>query len=272
MALSDPPSKDQITDRPLRRRDHQSIRDAQTNSNTKHDISKDDGIFRFFDLPREMRDQIYDESLTFKQKYQSQHGIRLRGRRVVNPALLLVSKQFHQEYVERADRKTTLVIVDRNVYHGELLEVSKLPKQLTCATKLEIHLALACNGEADHITNGCRVLKELRMHRKWIVDLVRKMRRIGAIEIKVVLDPRDQGSVCERKFIELQYLFTNVEELQRLEVFHADYGMTGADWNFQKSRELVMEWTQGACEVRRVEMPSVKGEASSMGSVSGKED
>lgn len=210
-----------------------------------------DGVFEFFSLPRELRDKIYEEALQFKRKFEAQGGVRLRGRRIVQPSLLQVSHQFQQEYLECAETKTCLVIVDRDHYHGEMLE---LPTPVKYARKLELHLALACDSP-DHIMNRCRILPEIRMHRKWIGDLCEQMKHLDSITIKVLMDAHDFIADCEQNLLAEQYRFANIEALTCLEVYHCDYyvgAKSGAAWNFQRPKKLFMKWSPERGELRRV--------------------
>ncbi|TKA22895.1 hypothetical protein B0A50_07834 [Salinomyces thailandicus] len=205
------------------------------------------GVFPFFGLPRELRDSIYDDCLIFKRKFGPQYGIRLRGRRVVQPHLLLLNSQFRDEYLEQAQKKTCLVIVDRDHYHGEPL---KLPSVMKYAHKLELHLALACDA-ADHVMSGsskCKVKQELRMHRKWIGDICLQMKELDSIKVSVMLDFHEYISDCETHLLAEQYRLTNLEALTSLEIFHCDYYVgpktdSASAWNFSKPKSLIMMWS-----------------------------
>ncbi|KAK0942127.1 hypothetical protein LTR29_006372 [Friedmanniomyces endolithicus] len=205
--------------------------------------------FNFFGLSRELRDMVYDFSLTFKRKIRSQHGARLRGRMVTEASLLLVSKQFSREYFERAQYHTCLIIVDRPEFHGDSF---KIPRAISYARNVELFLAIACDSP-DHFTDQCRVVKEVRMHRKWIVDLCQKMRRLESISIKLITDPHQHIEACEAKLLELQHKLTNFEELKNLAVYHCDYAGKETGWSFASKRTLVMEWSAKDGELHRVE-------------------
>ncbi|KAK0259938.1 hypothetical protein LTS09_005272 [Friedmanniomyces endolithicus] len=205
--------------------------------------------FNFFGLSRELRDMVYNFSLTFKRKIRSQHGARLRGRMVTEASLLLVSKQFSREYFERAQYHTCLIIVDRPEFHGDSF---KIPRAISYARNVELFLAIACDSP-DHFTDQCRVVKEVRMHRKWIVDLCQKMRRLESISIKLITDPHQHIEACEAKLLELQHKLTNFEELKNLAVYHCDYAGKETGWSFASKRTLVMEWSAKDGELHRVE-------------------
>jgi hypothetical protein len=225
-----------------------SLADAKTV--TAPELSKP--AFPFFDLPRELRDEVYDSGLIFKQKIPTQTAARLRGRRVANPTLLQVSKQFRQEYLERAERQTCLVVVDRPEYHGESI---KLPTSLSYIRKLEVHIAIACDAP-DHLIDKCRVVKEMRMHHTWIASLCSQIRNLDSVSIKVVIDPHQYIDTCERHLLELQHKLTSVEELKLLEVWHCDYAgrVESAGWNFSKPRKLAMKWEERDGMLHRTEL------------------
>ncbi|KAK0272364.1 hypothetical protein LTR35_012947 [Friedmanniomyces endolithicus] len=212
--------------------------------------------FNFFGLSRELRDMVYDFSLTFKRKIRSQHGARLRGRMVAEAPLLLVGKQFSREYFERAQYHTCLIIVDRPEFHGDTF---KIPRALSYVRNVELFLAIACDSP-DHFTDQCRVVKEVRMHRKWIVDLCQKMRRLESISIKLITDPHQHIEACEAKLLELQHKLTNFEELKKLAVYHCDYAGKETGWSFASKRTLVMEWSAKDGELHRVEAPNASPE------------
>ncbi|KAK3648817.1 hypothetical protein LTR56_007257 [Elasticomyces elasticus] len=204
--------------------------------------------FNFFGLPKELRDLIYDFSLIYKRKIRSQHGARLRGRRVPEPSLVLVSKQVHHEYLQRAEHHTCLVIVDRPEFHGDPF---RIPSAISYARNVELYLAIACDAP-DHFTDQCRVVKEVRMHRKWIAQLSQKMRHLLSIKIHLIIDPHHHIEACEAKLLELQYMLTGFEELKALEVYHCDYAGKAMGWSFAGKRTLVMEWSEEHRELRRM--------------------
>ncbi|KAI7212189.1 hypothetical protein KC333_g7253 [Hortaea werneckii] len=213
---------------------------------------KQTSTFNFFNLPRELRDSIYDESLIFKRKFEDQSGVRIRGRRLVQIHLLLINRQFRDEYLERAEKKTCLVIVDRDRYHGESL---KLPAIMKYTRKLELHLALACDVP-DHILSRCKVTQEVRMHRKWIGNLCDQMKHLESVKIHVLIDAHEHVTECEGHILKEQYRFTNLENLTSLEIFHCDYYVghkgTTCAWNFSRPRKVVMRWSAEKGELERV--------------------
>ncbi|KAK5124222.1 hypothetical protein LTR85_001925 [Meristemomyces frigidus] len=255
------------------RRQHRDYFERRTRSvKVAKNEAQEAGVFDFFSLPRELRDQIYEEALQYKKKFQSQHGARIRGRRIAEVSLQLVSKQFRQEYLERAERETCLVIVDRDHYHGEIL---RLPTPIKYAKKLELHLALACD-QPDHIVGRCRVLPEIRMHRKWIVDLCEQMKHLESVAINVMIDPHAMVKDCEQSLLNEQYRFSNLDTLASVDVYHCAYYVgagnavvnataagsahaattTGkspsSSWNFTRQRKLIMNFSPETGNLQRL--------------------
>ncbi|KAK5134377.1 hypothetical protein LTR08_006557 [Meristemomyces frigidus] len=213
---------------------------------------EEEAFFDLFSLPRELRDEIYDHSLEFKRKFASQHSARLRGRRVAELSPQLAGQQFRKEYLERAERESCLVIVDRDHFHGELLT---LPQTMKFTRKLELHVALACD-EPDHALGRCRVIPELRMHRKWIANLSEQMKYLDSVKINVYMDPHNLVNDCEQNLLNEQHRFSNLADLTSVEIFQSGYFVgdknPGTPWNFSKPRRLVMKLSPLNGNVQRV--------------------
>ncbi|KAK3675687.1 hypothetical protein LTR78_004328 [Recurvomyces mirabilis] len=239
-----------------RRSPDSSSTDSQLSEPKTSLTTKDDSTFDFFRLPRELRDQIYFDSLAYKRKYPDQSGARVRGRRVADPNFLLISKQFKSEYLERAEQHTALIIVDRPEYHGDNIT---LPSEIAYARHLEVHIAIACDAP-DHVGNQCRVTKEVRMHHRWLSNLCTKMRHLQSVQVDMVIDPHQYINECEAKLMEMQYKLSNVLELSSLRLFYCDYAGRDFGWNFGKSRKLAWEWDAEDRSLHRVASSSVKGE------------
>ena len=210
--------------------------------------------FNFFALARELRDAIYEASLVYKKKLRNQNGARVRGRNVIDESLLTISKQFRREYMELAARRSCLVITDRPEFHGYLI---KLPPALTYVRKLELYLAIACDAP-DHFGEQCRVLKECRMHRKWIADLCKNMRHLDSLRVDLVVDPHQYISTCQNSLVDLLWKFTGVEELTQLNVWHCDYAGKDFGWNFAKKRSLALRWEARDGVLREFEVPKAE--------------
>lgn len=94
-------------------------------------------VFRFFDLPRELRDNIYEQPVLAKHWYMRPDmwdDFCIRAEKL-NTSLLLVSRQFRDEYVERCCEEQVLCLRDRThwkespVYwlHSTMQSLGSLP-------------------------------------------------------------------------------------------------------------------------------------------------
>lgn len=72
--------------------------------------STDHNTFPFLELPKELRDMIYDEALDDKEDQRLSRDLFLKARSVPRTNLLLASKQVKQEYEERAAKHSQLII------------------------------------------------------------------------------------------------------------------------------------------------------------------
>ncbi|KAK4629162.1 hypothetical protein CLAFUW4_08182 [Fulvia fulva] len=82
----------------------------KTTSNTAHTV------FPFFDLPLELRDMIYDETLEDRQDQRLCNSVYLKAKGVPRTNILLVSKDVKQEYEQRATKHSHLTVKDLRSY------------------------------------------------------------------------------------------------------------------------------------------------------------
>lgn len=68
--------------------------------------------FRFFDLPRELRDEIHDLCLQDQHAMELKSTLRLEATNTVRANPLLVSHQYAHEYLARAQKHATLKLSD----------------------------------------------------------------------------------------------------------------------------------------------------------------
>lgn len=73
-------------------------------------------VFRFFDLPRELRDNIYEQPVLVKYWHTptlliDDHSRHVQGEKL-SKSTLLVNRQFRDEYTERCSDQQTLCLRD----------------------------------------------------------------------------------------------------------------------------------------------------------------
>lgn len=76
-----------------------TIKDSVASASGTSDLHN---IFPFFELPRELRDMVYDEGLD-DHEMTLKCGMMLRAMAVANTNFLLVNRQFQEEYQQRGE-------------------------------------------------------------------------------------------------------------------------------------------------------------------------
>lgn len=96
-------------------------------------------IFSFFGLPRELRDAIYDESLTVDGALRlGPNGeLHTRYKNLTTTNLLLVSRQFKHEYHDRSAGICELVVED-HLEGAASCGFRTLPPKLSAISTLKI--------------------------------------------------------------------------------------------------------------------------------------
>jgi hypothetical protein len=179
--------------------------------------------FRLNDLPRELRDNIFDHaliedttfSLTEKEtKDQEAEHVEIAERDTDTPMpdadpldealslpplavptlhasmrfhadvnILLANKQMKEEYEKRAKPTMELVLKDHQDYSFQQVT---LPAHAKEVRTLEIHLILFCHNcpiSAHTGEDSCHAAMELRNHRSWIEKLLPQMEQLRNLSI-----------------------------------------------------------------------------------------
>lgn len=103
------------------------------------------------------------------------------------------------------------------------------------------------------------------MHRRWIIDVLSRMRGVDSVVVKIVLDPHDHVAHCEALLHQEQSRLTCLEEITNVQVFHCEYETGGASgWNFARERSMVMNWDDHRRCLVRLQKPDVAGPATNV--------
>ncbi|KAK3714665.1 hypothetical protein LTR37_007645 [Vermiconidia calcicola] len=176
--------------------------------------------FRIFDLPRELRDNIYDHALvqTTKLKLESKQAPRIdevfERETVPNPVIatggvttpasltalhrpalhatimfrpsmniMLASRQIKKEYEERAKPVTTLVLRDHHEYAFQPIELPPAAKKVQAVELRLIMFCHMCAWAAHENDQTCHAAGELAQHQKWIAALLPQVTQPRSLEI-----------------------------------------------------------------------------------------
>ena len=177
--------------------------------------------FPLFDLPRELRDNIYDyalvENSTFQLISQASRRSDDEADRDVTPRpedaldeslgppappvpcltasvklrastnLLLAGSSLKQEYEERAKQNMVVVLKDHDHYGFQPV---KFPEQATTLQNLELHLVLFCHDclLGNRVEEkSCHAAGELNSHRAWIEKLLPELKELRSLTIHAYL-------------------------------------------------------------------------------------
>lgn len=128
--------------------------------------------FDFFGLSRELRDLVYEHALVPEKWKRFNRGIRTRVERFTSTNLLLVSRQFREEYTATSRRCTSLTVVDvaskiQDLDHTAF-DFETMPVSLRRVRSIDFRLWLA--PKASDETQAARV--EWRSHTMWLRDFL----------------------------------------------------------------------------------------------------
>jgi hypothetical protein len=140
-------------------------------------------IFDFFGLPRELRDVIYVLCLVdtpfreFDNKCaedESEDGFKAQLRDAPVTELLLVNRQFSEEYRSSAKLVQKLFVEDHieSQTHDPYFKAETLPSAMKVIARAHFELSIrfteTCHIEPEH----CRVHKDINLHMRWIPALL----------------------------------------------------------------------------------------------------
>lgn len=183
-----------------------------------------DGTFDFFDLPREMRDLIYDELYTEacgKLIMSECDGDGLDCYTTGPIAdCFLINRQFKQEYEQHARFKSCLRIRDNAAFAAhEGMKPLSIPSNFCVARKVELELFLSCNEHPSiHSDYGCQVPGEVEMHCRWIQCVLEQILHLERLSIRILLKESENLHECRQVLFEKYTDFLGVQKLESIEV------------------------------------------------------
>ena len=189
--------------------------------------------FRLWDLPRELRDTIYDyalvETASFKVSGRSpspsEDGAERdatsrpedaldeahEGTEPQNPAMqatikyrastniLLASQSLKQEYEERVENAMKVVLTDTDRFAFQPIN---LPHQATKVQNFELHLIFfchSCNAMSHLSERTCHAALELNQHRIWIDKLLPELTDLRSLAIHAYISHDRYHSESKQK-------------------------------------------------------------------------
>ena len=206
--------------------------------------------FRLWDLPRELRDAIYDYALveqsTFKVSTRTppppneanpendatprpedaldeasgeeppSPGIQatIKYRPCTN--MLLAGQVLKREYEERAQNAMKITLADHDRY---AFQSFKLPEQATKIHNFELHLILfchACNAMSHFDEKTCHAALELKQHQIWIEKLLPELTNLRSLAVHAYISHDRYRSDSKQKIPCERVVLNKFQEIQRL--------------------------------------------------------
>ncbi|KAM3421590.1 hypothetical protein BST61_g1977 [Cercospora zeina] len=206
--------------------DSLSSTNAAVVERTKH-------IFPFFDLPRELRDMIYDETRELRiTKVKTESGL-LASWSFLVPRNTTVCRQFHSEATQRIEKVPELTLTDTSAFLFD--EPAPLSPQLWPPT-LMLHLAVK---DFPH---------DLADHERWIKPWLERMSDLQVLRIRMQVDCPHEAMLVET--IVRSQFWLHLKNLQELHVLRVDRELF--DFADASSSRPLATWTSESGELMRV--------------------
>lgn len=192
-------------------------------------------IFPFFDLPQELRDEIYDLSLTRYFACLS-CGFSLEATDIPAIDLLLVSKAFAREYQLRAKKKSEVAIMDTSDWSPGI-DVC-LPQRIS-----RFHTVRACLAcDFDYGIDA----SEVEGHSLWLRELAASAKQPYSLSIHVNHSPSHDGLCVSSLFQE----WTALQGVKELKLYQRT--SSKALFDFASRAGLHLEWSSITGKLEKV--------------------
>lgn len=180
-------------------------------------------IFPFFDLPLEMREMIYDESLE-DEAVKLLCGFELDLANVPATNMLLVSKDFRREYLLRADKRSQMTIADVTSW---MPGVTQFPSPATRVHSIRLQLVFVCHeDDQDHL--------------EWLSELIPRCEKLRVLDARIHYDPHILSFAKARDLISKDWIV--LQSLTTLKVYEREIDGV-SDWDFKSEEGLCLEWS-----------------------------
>jgi hypothetical protein len=146
------------------------------------------GIFDFFGLPRELRNEIYSMLTHVKTlcRGRNAEGVATQFEASIKsapiPKAFSLCRQFKTEYEEAFEDGMTLVI--RDLWSG--MKTPSTAGWLDNITRAQILLLLGCKHGCNY-DGVCRIYADLKDHLEWIKDILPQLKELKALEVRYSL-------------------------------------------------------------------------------------
>jgi len=198
-------------------------------------------VFPFFDLPRELRDMIYD-LLTLPLTIEGWAAKTFRFDATVPfRTTHLVNKRFSRECAEQVTPLLQVTLGDLGRPSSVCGSVPLVPRSACFATTL----TLECIHYCWHITTGScehRAAKTVVEHRHWLPEFADGFVRLKSIHINFHIRAGSGETACRKRLTSYLHLLAKFEQLKSVSIYLFEDDGRSACWEDRTA--LLKSWSR----------------------------
>ena len=235
-------------------------------------VLPDDKPFRLFALPRELRDLLYRAMLMGSQTKDVSDVncdcVTIRAKHLPESDLLVLDRQFEQEYREASSRLDAMLVV-RDYYIAGIDNFTApllVPLRLLSLRRLELNLRFdkdqGCGTLTPRRCTGCELGAASYRHLLWTTDLIQRMPTLQYLNINIHVHVEEDVQITlsapkKGHLARLVALSAGVAGF-RCVVYASKsvlHDFDSEDWDvidWEREKRTIMEWDAGADDFRAV--------------------
>lgn len=202
-------------------------------------------VFPFLNLPAELRDIIYDYSLTIYTTHMSSEFL-IEAKGVARVHLLLISKQFKSELEERAKKHSRLRIKDVGVSRHR-----SMPRPYTSFRSILRFPAIKTRKLVLQLQTT-RLERHLPDMKRWIELLLPQIQDLAHLDIRIVTVELNEEDVEEWKEALTEQKWYQFRVLERVRVINSSADHYYDSLHGEVKGKVALEWLKQTGDFAKV--------------------